>query len=51
MREKRKGARERRKGYLSWRFKGLLLYREEIDLLTLRQMTVYKGEKGRPVLG
>jgi hypothetical protein len=30
--------------------KGLPLHREEINM-TLREMTVYKGEKGNPMLG
>ena len=50
MREKEKGTRERRQGYLSQRDKGLPLDREETDM-PHRKMAVYKDTRGNPVLG
>jgi hypothetical protein len=44
MKEKEKGTRERGKGYLSWRDKGLPLDREETDTAH-RKMAVYRGER------
>ena len=38
------GTSERRKGYLSWRDRGLSLDREETGM-ALRQMATYKGKR------
>ena len=50
MREERKGTRERGKGCLSGRDKGLPLDREETDM-ACGQMTVYKGIRRDSLLG
>lgn len=47
---KGEGTRERGQRCLSWRDEGLSLHREETDM-AYRQMEVYKGKGGNPVLG
>lgn len=49
MKEKEKGTRERGKGYLSWRDKGLPLVIDEIDVAN-GQMEVYRGKRGKLML-
>ena len=50
MREKRKRTSEMGKEYLSWREKDQPLNGEETDMAH-RQMTVYKDNRGNPMLG
>ena len=50
MREKGKGTREKGKGYLPQKDRGLPLDREETDMAH-RQMAVCKNEVGIPMLG